>query len=83
MSSRPFISGIAKSVMIKSGRPDSNLSKSFDAIVSRQNLIPAALQRCAKHANNLTLIINDENAFQCLSWVTIWRSTLGASDMNF
>jgi len=55
----------------------------FHAIVCDGDFVPAALQGSAEHAGYLRLIVYDEDAFQCASWVTIWRSTCGASDINF
>ena len=76
--------------MTRSGCDGAEEVEGFQAVVGDGDFVAAALQRGAEDAGDLALVVDDEDAHATIpgmlglsiSWVTMWRSTWGASDMN-
>ncbi len=61
VSSTPFISGMARSVMIRSGVRSRRASNASSPFCATHHFVAIALQRGAQHARNLALVIDNKN----------------------
>jgi len=52
-------------------------------VVGNEDFVAGALEGGTQHAGDLGFVIYDKNALQWASWVTMCKSTCGASDINF